>query len=237
MRAAVGGDEADDHVEARRLAGAVRARAARPPRRSRRRATRRARPCAPCSASAARDARSWLTRSLAPELTSAAAGASSPDGASVSGGAAFASRRLGRALAGQRVALRLERCRARGRCGRRRPAAGVRRRAALGLEQLGRRVVRDVVAADLVGAALQDRVVEELELLLRAVVLGALRLAFVVVVGVVALLAERERIAERGGRQRVVGVLLEVDAVRADRERALRDDDVAGRARRCASRS
>ena len=51
-------------------------------------------------------------------------------------------------------------------------------------------VVRDVVAADLVAALLQQRAVEELEQLLAAVVHGALREAFVVLVDVVLLLAE-----------------------------------------------
>ncbi len=100
--------------------------------------------------------------------------------------------------------------------------------AALGLEQLGRGVVRDVIAADLVRAALEQRVVEELDQLLRAVVLETLRVALVILVDAVALLAQRDRISVCGGRQRVVGVLAEHDAIGADLERALRDDHVAG---------
>src|SRR5690349_4948398 len=92
----------------------------------------------------------------------------------------------GRRLAGCGILLRLER-----------PshavvASGLARyrgggRAAFRLEELGLRVVGDVVAADLVGPAFQDRVVEELELLAGAVVLSALRPALVIPFGVVAL--------------------------------------------------
>ncbi len=63
--------------------------------------------------------------------------------------------------------------------------------------------------------------------LLRAVVLDPLRVAFVILVDAVALLPDGDGIAEGGGRKRIVGVLLEHDAVRADRQRALGDDHVS----------
>jgi hypothetical protein len=69
--------------------------------------------------------------------------------------------------------------------------------------------------------------VEQFEQILAAVVDGLLREAFVELVAVVLLLLERDRIAVSGRRQRIVSVLLEVDAVGLDRQRALRDHDVA----------
>src|SRR4051812_30416491 len=106
--------------------------------------------------------------------------------------------------------LERHRCGARRRCGRRFPAfarfalrlehaphpcteALVARRAAgaaFGLEELGRGVVGDVIAADLVATATQERPVIELQQVLGAVVLAALREALVVLVHPVALLAK-----------------------------------------------
>ena len=223
MRAAVGGHQPDDHVEAGGLARAVGPEQARPPRRWPRPATRRAPRCAPCTASAA--ARPTTGSKEYPgagrhavgctrRAAHFAAGAISPDGLSVSGAGLASPPFAGPfAVPGRLPSFGWKTPRTRSV----RPASPGQRHgagAALRLEELGGGVVRDVVAADLVVAALQDRVVEELQLLLGAVVLGALRPALVVAVGVVALLPERERIAERGRRQRVVGVLLEVDAVR-----------------------
>ena len=199
----------DDHVEARRLAGAVRAPAGRPLRRSPRRARRREQPYAPCSVSASAPRRVGsndphavpaLQRRLRP---AAPAQAQPPARRIFRGRREFSGRRERQwwlrpwsprpcrvPLPGSPSLLgwNVPRTRSSAACPRRHRR---RRRAPLGLEQLGRGVVRDVVAADLVGAALQDCVVEELELFLGAVVLRALRPAFVVALGVVALLAER----------------------------------------------
>jgi hypothetical protein len=99
--------------------------------------------------------------------------------------------------------------------------------AAFGPEDFRRGVVGDVVAADLVLTALQECAIEELDQVLRAIVLDALCVSFVVLVAAVALLPDLDRVAVGGRRQRIVGVLLEHDAIRANRQRALRDDDVA----------
>src|SRR4029077_11210674 len=74
---------------------------------------------------------------------------------------------------------------------------------------------------------LQQGPVEHLDDVFRAVVHQALRVAFVILVGVVFLFTEARRVFVRGREQRIVGVLLEVDAIGVDRNRALRDDDVA----------
>src|SRR5262249_52105937 len=97
----------------------------------------------------------------------------------------------------------------------------------LGFEELGLRVVRDVIAADLVRALAEQRAVEQLEEALLSVVLRALRHALVILVGAVALLAECERIAVRGRRHGVVGVLTQNHLVGMDGERTLRDDHAA----------
>jgi len=67
----------------------------------------------------------------------------------------------------------------------------------------------------------------EVQQILGAVVLAALREALVVLVHPVALLTEADRIAHRGGGQRIVGVLLERHLVGTNGERALRDHDIA----------
>src|SRR5215472_5464133 len=98
---------------------------------------------------------------------------------------------------------------------------------AFGLEELRLGVVGDVVAPDLVGTFAQQRAIEELEETLLPVVLGLLGDTFVVLVGVVAFLAEGERIAERSRRQRIVGILAQDDFVGVNGERSLCDDHVA----------
>ena len=172
-------------------------RAGRRPRRSRRRARRRGRPCVPCSAS------------RAGRPTGGSSGAARrPRRPRSLGGAAARGRRRASAC---RRAGRRRRCGLAAAlpasldlpgAGERRTWAGTRRararrvplgsgggaRASLRLEDLGPGVVRDVVAADLVLAAPQQRAIEELDELLRAVVLDALRIAFVVFVHAVALL-------------------------------------------------
>ena len=119
-------------------------------------------------------------------------------------------------------------------------------RPAFGLEDFGLAVVGDVVAADLVLAALQERAIEELDQLLRAVVLDASARSLRSIRRRRRASAGWRRVAVGGGRQRVVGVLLEHDAVGADRQRALRDDHVPvqraaarlrGWRRRCRRRS
>src|SRR6266511_3919978 len=99
-------------------------------------------------------------------------------------------------------------------------------RTAFRLEELGLGVVRNIVAAYFVGALAQQRPIEQLEETFLAIVFGALRYAFVVLVDVVPFLAERDRVAVRGCRYRVVGVLVKDDLVGMDRQRALSQDHV-----------
>src|SRR5215475_13099426 len=102
----------------------------------------------------------------------------------------------------------------RGLAGAGRPSVGP----AFGLEELRLGVIRDVVAADLVGTLAQQRAIEELQETLLPVVFRLLGDTLVVLVGVVAFLAEGERIAERSRRQRVVGILAQDDLIGVNRE-------------------
>src|SRR6478609_3589437 len=100
-------------------------------------------------------------------------------------------------------------------------------RATFGLERLGRRVVGNVIAANLVAAFFEQRVVEQLDEPLLSIVDDALRESLVILVDTVAFFAECHRIAIGGRGQRVVRVLVECDPIGVNRERALSDVDVA----------
>ena len=245
MRAAVGGDQPDDHVEARGLAGAVRAEQP--------------------DDFAARDVerhvvhdRARLVALLQARRRQLAhfAGARSPDGVQRQWRGGFRGRALvlrgGRPCGGGvpcpsraapcRAAGRRSwagTCRARGRCGRRSPGAGG---LASGGPSAGRARSPSCRRCSCCGSrrrrVFRIALSKSSSCSLLAVVLDALRPALVVAVGVVALLRGSEIGLPIGRRrQRVVGVLLEVDAVGLDRQRALRDDDVAGEHAGLASRS
>jgi hypothetical protein len=100
-------------------------------------------------------------------------------------------------------------------------------RAAFGFIDVGLRVVQDVVAAELVAGSFQQRTIEQLDDALGAVVDDALCVAFIVIVGAVALFAKADRVASRGRRYRVVRILMELDPIGVDRERPLGNDNVA----------
>src|SRR6185369_4602041 len=106
-------------------------------------------------------------------------------------------------------------------------ARRLRVRPTFGGEILGRGAVRNVVAANFVARLLQQRVVEEFDEALLAVVHDALRVTLVIVIGAIALFAKADRVAIGRRGQRIVGILLERHAVGLDRHGALRDDHVA----------
>jgi len=114
--------------------------------------------------------------------------------------------------------------------GTERGLAGTRRlavRAAFGFIDVGLRVIQDVVAAELVAGSLQQRTIEQLDDALGAVVDDALCVAFIVLIGAVALFSKADGVASRSRRYRVIRILMELDAVGVDRERPLGNDNVA----------